>query len=69
MKNISLKIDGKLRPILNTRYNFFDSVRICNLFENRIDRVFSKLYRLDVAIHENLKQNIYDATEIRERKR
>jgi hypothetical protein len=69
MVNIAPNIDYKIRPILNARSYVFDSTRMTNLFENRINRICSKLYDLDVSLHEQLKQNIYDATEIREGER
>jgi hypothetical protein len=69
MKIITDNINNKLRPIFNCRYNFFDNNRICNLYENRINKVFVKLYNLDSSIHEQLKQDIYEATEIREGER
>ena len=68
MNNITLNIDLKHRPILNIHSDTFDSMRIRNLFENKINKVFSKLYDLDVSLHEQLKQNIYDATKIWEGK-
>jgi hypothetical protein len=69
MKIITDNINNKLRPIFNCRYDFFDNNRICNLYENRINKVFVKLYNLDSSIHEQLKQDIYEATEIREGER
>jgi len=69
MKIITDNINNKLRPIFNCRYEFFDNNRICNLYENRINKVFVKLYNLDSSIHEQLKQDIYEATEIREGER
>lgn len=69
MKIITHSINDKLRPILNCRYNFFDNNRICNLYENKINKVFVKFYDLDSSLHEQLKQNIYEATEIREGER
>ena len=69
MKIITDNINNKLRPIFNCRYNFFDNNRICNLYENRINKVFFKFYNLDSSIQEQLKQDIYEATEIREGER
>ena len=69
MKNITLKIDLKHRSLLNIRSDTFDSMRIRNLYENTINRVFSKFYNLDASLHNQLKQNIYEATEIREGER
>jgi len=69
MKIITDSMNNKLRPIFNCRYEFFDNNRICNLYENRINKVFVKLYNLDSSIHEQLKQDIYEATEIREGER
>ena len=69
MKIITDSMNNKLRPIFNCRYNFFDNNRICNLYENRINKVFFKFYNLDSSIQEQLKQDIYEATEIREGKR
>ena len=69
MINIAPNIDYKFRPILNARSYVFDNTRMTNLFENRINRICSKLYDMDVFIHEQLKQDIYEATEIREGKR
>ena len=69
MKIITDNINNKLRPIFNCRYDFFDNNRICNLYENRINKVFVKLYNLDSSIYEQLKQDIYEATEIREGER
>lgn len=69
MNNITLNIDLKHRPILNIHSDTFDSMRIRNLYENTINRVFSKFYNLDASLHNQLKQNIYDATEIREGER
>jgi hypothetical protein len=69
MKIITDNINNKLRPIFNCRYDFFDNNRICNLYENRINKVFVKLYNLDSSIHGQLKQDIYEATEIREGER
>jgi hypothetical protein len=69
MKIIADSINNKLRPIFNCRYNFFDNNRICNLYENRINKVFFKFYNLDSSIQEQLKQDIYEATEIREGER
>ena len=69
MKIITDSINDKLRPIFNCRYDFFDNNRICNLYENRINKVFFKFYNLDSSIQEQLKQDIYEATEIREGER
>ena len=71
MKNITINIDLKHRPILNSnaRHDFFDSVRIANLYENKVNRVFSKLYNLDASLINQLKHNIYDPIKIREGKR
>jgi hypothetical protein len=69
MINIAPNIDYKFRPILNARSYVFDNTRMTNLFENRINRIYSKLYDMDVFIHEQLKQNIYEATKIWEGKR
>ena len=69
MKIIADSINNKLRPIFNCRYNFFDNNRICNLYENKINRIFNKIYDMDSSIHEQLKQDIYDTTKIWEGKR
>ena len=69
MRCISYEIDKILRPILNIHRDIFDNVRYSNLYENNINKVFTKLYDMDAFIHEQLKLNIYEATEIREGKR
>ena len=70
VNHIKEKIDLSLRSLLYNKHNkAFDNVRIGNLYENILNSVFNKLYNMDVFIHEQLKLNIYEATEIREGKR